>query len=296
MAWSAQPANVAAADLVRNFGRWQESTAGGPLFVTVRGRKRYVLLSIDHYDSIARNGFAERSGSEEGHVRLDTVLDRIEEGFLSVNPEMRVQQVNPAACAYLRDSRSNLIGRNLIDGFGALAHSLILAHLRRAATAGEIGDFDAPSFAFRGEWLHIRTFPLGDGAGCLFTNITREVEVRRAFAASEALTAAMAAHAGIGRGTLSPRATFVEVDRQLAALAGFEPETLMRARLTDIVAIDRRVAVGEAIEAVMSGQGPRALDSLLMVNRGDPCEVRIALSEVRGDYASEGAIVVISAR
>ena len=105
----------------------------------------------------------------------------------------------------------------------------------------------------------------------------------------------MAAHGDVGHARLSLRATFCRIDPVLASLAGFEQDTLLGARLTDILPLNRRVEASEEVEAVLSGQGNRAFDSALMVNKGGELPVRIALAELAGDHGSDGAIVLVTA-
>src|SRR3954465_13256156 len=52
MTGSAKADSVPAAELMRNFGRWQDRTAHGPVFVTNHGRPRVVLMSIEDYERI----------------------------------------------------------------------------------------------------------------------------------------------------------------------------------------------------------------------------------------------------
>lgn len=265
------------------------------MVVTHHGRERLVALSMEKYQALVGGGAGGGAHGDSG-MRLATVLERIGQGFLAIDPALRIVEANPVACAYLRATRDMLIGQPLADAHPDFARSLLFANMTRAAHAGEVAAFDAPSLGYPGNRLHFQTFPYGGGAACLFRNITGEVEARHLGAASAAMDRAMAAHGQIGCGRLSARATFTHVDRPLAAMAGFDPDSLLGVRLTDILPLNRRVEVGDEVEAQFAGGGPRAFDSALMVNKGGELPVRVALAGIENDYAGEGAVVLISTR
>ena len=53
--WSAQTM-VSSAELVRQFGRWQDEATIQPVLVTHHGRGRVVLVSAAHYDELMAGG------------------------------------------------------------------------------------------------------------------------------------------------------------------------------------------------------------------------------------------------
>ena len=283
---------VTAAELVRHFGRWQEQALLKPIHITNHGRDRLVLLSLASYAALRTRGGA----IDPEAMACEILLDQLAEGFISFDAGLRVTAINPVAAAYFKVMRAEMIGEKLFERIEGMRRSLIHGHLNRALQSGEIAAFDIPSAAFPGRWLHVRTFPHGRGAACLLRDISDEVASRRLADASAAALKAMAAHGGIGRGRLSPRGTFLEVDETLARMAGFSAEALTRARLTDILPLNRRVSAAREVEAVLTGEGTRAFDTALLVNDGSELAVRIALAEQRGDYACDGAVLVVTRR
>lgn len=289
------PARVTSAEVVRCFGRWQDCAATRPIVVTHHGRERLVMLSVDQYHELT-SADGEPAHGDDGAARLSTVLDRMAQGFVAFDEMLRFTEINPVACAYLRTSAAAAIGRPIGDDFPDLARSLIHGHLLRALHGGEVNGFDAPSLAYPGHWLQVQTFPYGQGAACLFRNITEQVQTRRLADSTAALLTAIEAHGAIGHATLTARGTFATVDPVLAEMAGFEPERLHRVRLTDILPLPHRAAVAAAVEAVLAGDGPRVVESVLLVNRGGELPVRLALAELRSDRTGEGATLVATAR
>lgn len=282
---------VTSADLVRHFGRWQEQAALHPVYVTHHGRDRQVLLSIAAYTALRARAMALAG---ESGATLEPILEHLPDGFIAVDRELRVRQVNPAGAAYLRLARTAVIGRPLAEAAPALDGSLLLGHLARARASGEIMACEGPSPAYPGRWLSARIFPYGDGAACLLRDVTDRIEAGQQAEEDVAATAALAAHGRIGRARLSLRGTFVSVDATLAAMAGFTADNLVRARLIDILPLNRRVAAGEELERVLTGGAARAFDSVLLVNKGEEAAIRIALAPLGTAEGPRGAVVVIT--
>lgn len=288
---------VTAAELVRRFGQWQEQAMLRPVYVTHHGRDRLVMLSMANYAAMGARARALATGIEPASASAtEPLLEQLAEGFIAFDRALRVIEINPAAAAYLRLSRGEAIGEKLFERLEGMRRSLMHGHLARALQGGEIGAFDLPSTAYEGRWLHVRTFAYGEGAACLLRDVTEEMTNRRLADTKQTMRRAMAAHGGIGIARLSPRGTFAEVDETLAGMAGFAPETLLRARLTDVLPLNRRVSAALEVEGVLTGGAPRAFDSALLVNSGDERPVRIGIAELRGDYASDGALVVVTPR
>jgi len=282
---------VTSADLVRHFGRWQEQAAIQPVYVTHHGRDRQVLLSIAAYAAL-RTRAAMPAG--KGGPVLEPMLEQLSDGFIAVDRELRLTQINPAGAAYLQLTRTAALNRRLVDAVAAFEGSLLLGHLARAGAAGEIMACEGPSPVYTGRWLSFRVFPYGEGAACLRRDVTDWIEAGRQARQDAATVAAMAAHGGIGRARLSPRGTFVAVDAALAEMAGFAADCLIRARLTDILPLNRRVAASDELEQVLTGGQARAFDSALLVNKGEEAMVRIALAPLGREGEARGAVAIVT--
>ena len=80
--------------------------------------------------------------------------------------------------------------------------------------------------------------------------------------------------------------TAPEYERDRAALAS--------ARFPVLFDVGSRVGVGEAMDAVLSDGVARAVTANLLINRGQPLAVRVAVSAVRGAAAIEGGLALIA--
>ena len=237
---------VTSADFVRHFGQWQEQAAVRPVYVTHHGRDRLVMVSLAAYMALRA-----RAPAASGPPSLEPMLEQLAEGFVALDREYRITEINPAAAAYLRLTRSAAAGQRLEDQVPALQGSLLMGHLVRAGSTGEIVTAELPSPTFERRMLRIQAFPYRDGAGCLLRDVSGEIDARRHADTMAATLTAIATHGGLGRARLSPRGTFVEVDSALADMAGFLPDALLKARLTDILPLNRRVGAARELELVL---------------------------------------------
>lgn len=291
--------SVTSAELVRQFGRWQDQAASQPVRVTHHGRERLVLVSSAHYRELldaSTSGSDGKTGSATGREVVGQLMEHVAQGFIAFGPDMAVVAINRAACCFLRAERDAVLGRRLDERLPGIEETLGYAGLIRAAQSGSISTLEMPSFAYEGRWLLFQTFPYGEGAACLFRDITEELEVRRLIDAKTATLAALAAHGGAGRAKLSTRGTFSEMDRTFADHAGFTPEGLARARLIDILTKSCRAEALDAIEAVLDGGSACQLDAELLTKSGETRAVLIGLAPLRSQGTCNGAVVVMTRR
>ena len=288
------PVQVSSAEFVRRFGSWQDRAATDPVVVTHHGRPRLVLLSPSRYRQLVENGPADGPTTDGAELRLETLLDHLDAAFIAYDERLRITMMNAVAAAYFRVRREAVIGHEIGDDVAELGRSAARMHIARTQASGEVSLFDAPSIAYPGQWLRFQSFPFGHGVGLLFRNVTVERTLRRMDEARASVEAALAAHGAVGTGTLSQRASFVTADERLASMAGFPPDGLGQVRLIDLLPPARRAAAAEQIEAVLTGGGARSFATAFAVSGGGERPVRIGLAALRGDYAIDGATVVVT--
>lgn len=66
-------AYATAAEVSRNFGRWQDQALAGPVVVTHHGRPRVVVVSAQQYEALTLDGAAGAEGEADG-ARLEEIL------------------------------------------------------------------------------------------------------------------------------------------------------------------------------------------------------------------------------
>ena len=289
------PIRVSSAEFVRRFGSWQDRAATDPVLVTHHGRPRLVLLSSLRYQQLVEHG-ADHADEATGdlELRLATLLDQLDAGFVALDGELRIIAMNTMACSYLRVRREQGGRYDPGETLPDLDRSIVRTHLARTLASGESGLFDTPSLAYPGQWLRVQCFPYSGGVGLLFRNVSGEREARRRAAAAAALDAAMASHGRIGTGQLNQRAAIVSADGGLEALAGVAAGGLDHRPFIELLAPAARAEAVAAIEAVLSEGTAGGFDGRLGDAAG--CRVRIGLAALRGDHMIEGAAFVMTAR
>jgi PAS domain-containing protein len=287
------PRTVTAAEITRNFGMWQDRAAHGPLVVTHHGRPRVMMLAMEHYEALARGGADDGAGHDLEAARLSVVLGQMGTAFAAFDRDLRFVRVNAGAIAHFGLPEDKLVGRTPDELFPG-RESLIVGHLREALRTAEETQVDVPGGAHGERLLRMRIFPFPGGVAATFRNVAGMRNAERAEAEQAAQTRARAVHGAVGAGRIGPRGTFEHVEQGLAEMAGFSAERLAGVRLVDLLALSARAAAAQAIETVLSGRGPCALDSVMLVNGATEQPIRIALAEVRDGFTVSGASVLVT--
>jgi hypothetical protein len=76
-------------------------------------------------------------------------------------------------------------------------------------------------------------------------------------------------------------------------LTGIALETLANVRFVTLLEVGSRVAVADAIEAVIADGTPRGVTARMPVNRADVRPIRIGLSLLRRGVAPDGVAAVL---
>jgi two-component sensor histidine kinase len=103
---------------------------------------------------------------------LETILEGIGEAFYSVDSDWRIVHFNREAARHFQRPASDVVGRRLWDAFPmavdtGLGRLFLETMESRATVRGE-----AMSVVVGPRWLAYRLFPLGDGMGVVFRDIT----------------------------------------------------------------------------------------------------------------------------
>jgi two-component sensor histidine kinase len=103
---------------------------------------------------------------------LAAILDGIGEGFYALDGDFRIILFNDEAARHFRCKPCDMLGQILWERFpGARETGLGQQYLQVMASREPIRS-EAESVIFGGRWLAYRLFPLGDGIGVVFRDIT----------------------------------------------------------------------------------------------------------------------------
>jgi len=108
----------------------------------------------------------------DSEIELGTILEGIGEGFYAVDRDWRVRRFNSEAARHFGRTAAEVLGRNLWELFpGAREPDLGRLFLQAMATRMAVRS-ETPSVVVAGRWLAYGLFPLGDGLGVVFRDIT----------------------------------------------------------------------------------------------------------------------------
>lgn len=116
--------------------------------------------------------------TEEG---LKAILNGIGEGFYAVDRDWRILLFNNEAAEHFRRNPDEVIGRNLWEAFPRARDTGLGRLFVKTMESREAVRSETESVLFGGRWLAYRLFPLGDGLGVVFRDITdrRSAEAQR---------------------------------------------------------------------------------------------------------------------
>ena len=285
---------VTAAEIIRNFGYWQQQALSRPVTVTHHGRARVTLISTEEYERLTQPGGAKAPAGPS--PALETVLEHMAEGFVLFDREMKVTRMNAVAEAWFGRDRSDLIGQDPTAAFGEIYDSIVADGLRKALRDGEVSNFEAPSALFPGRRIRVRVFPYQDGIGILFLNITELERLRGLAAENQACCQAIEQHPDVGLVRLDGRGRVTSGDETFERLSGFKAADLANVRIFDIFAIGARRRVQAAFEELMADRKPAEMAGALIMRQGGECDVTISMSPLVRHFAAQGAIMLVSAR
>jgi prevent-host-death family protein len=288
--------HATAGEVSRNFGQWQDVALTGPVIITHHGRPRVVLLSADRYASW--NNLPTTGGSLEGHVAetsREALLEQMAEGFIALDPTLRVTKVNPVFEALAGRSAGQLVGAAWSDLFPLPTQAVIAEQMRRVLRTGEAVEFEADSTVQPGRCYGVRVFPYPGGVAALFANRTEEHSLRGRLRHARAMQTATAAQPRLAVARLNIRGVLAEMDEDFLRLTGFSGAELLDCRLTDIVRPSDRRALSQALEKVLQGGPAVRVETALLVRAGEERPVELSLAPILHDGAADGVMVLILA-
>lgn len=290
-----EPQRVSAADFIRGFANWRLQSARKPVVVTHHGKDAHVLISFDDYrrlDGDAAN--TTIAVADMLQASLAGLIESIRDAVILINPQWRIAALNPVASDMMEAPAARLIGQDLTVAAPSLKDSLVFHHILRLIDHRERFSGDVPDVLRPRQWLHVDLVPVPIGGAI----ILRDVSVAMAeFAAGDARQATLNAvevDGGIGHARISVRETVEAANEMLTGLLGVDVPAIRRVRFSALLAVGQRSAFVEALESVFRSGEPARVASQMVTRDGSIIEVNLSIAEVRGPYASDGAVVLVT--
>jgi PAS domain S-box-containing protein len=132
-------------------------------------------------NSDGKSDISDRLAALCTEAGLTTVLNGIGEGFYAVDSDWRIILFNNEAAEHFHLAPEAVLGRNLWETFPRARETGLGQLFLRTMQSRETVRSETESVIFGGRWLSYRLFPLGDGIGVVFRDITdrRSAEAQR---------------------------------------------------------------------------------------------------------------------
>lgn len=284
---------VTAAGLTRRQGFWFDRASISPVFISHHHRVSHVLTTMDWFNAHLNTSVGP---AEDPVTVIRQATDPFGEGFIWIDRDLRVKVMNLTAARHFNVDRDQVAGRTIVELRPDIVDTLVHGKIKLTLRDGSVHSVDAPSAVRAQAWVHFETFPFRGGAACWFRNITEEVRAHRYADMKAAILSAMDCHAGVGYVRLSPRLTIDRANHVFGDMIRMGMDRLVGVNFLDLVGRAHRAAARDWLEAAFRGQRVEACDFQILSNDGALVDVRAGCAEMRGLYANEGAIVVLTPR
>ena len=275
---------VTASALVRQFGLWQERAARAPVYILNRGRARLALTSVELMEALCGPG---RADSDSGAALLEAIGDIV----VIVDDALAITAMSTAARRYFGiEEAAHLALDRLVPG---PITDFLVETTQRVIARGVAETVECASSRRPGRRLAITVQPWGAGAALFARDVTVEEELKDAAGHVRALDQALAAVEDAAAARINLRGYLETPTPSLAALTGVPIETLASVRFVTLLEVGSRVAVAEAIEAVIADGQPRGVSAMMPVNRSGSRPIRIGLSLMRRGVAPDGVAAIL---
>lgn len=295
MATAREPQRVSAAEFIRGFANWRLQAVRKPVVVTHHGKDAHVLISLDDY----RRLDGERTDATPANRLGDSLaalVESIRDGAIVIDRQWRILSVNPAASDMLERAAAALVGEPLAAAIPQLEDGLLFQRVIRLIDCRERFSGDVPGILRPRQWLHVDLVPLPVGGAILLRDVSEAMDGIAARDMRLALATAIDAEGSVGYARLSVREAIEAANDSLTGMVGVDAAAIRRVRFAALLAAGHRAAFSEALETVFRSREPARLASQIVTREGVALDVILSIAEVRGPYASDGAVVLVTRR
>ena len=292
-----EPQRVSAADFIRGFANWRIQSTRKPVVVTHHGKDAHVLISLDDYrrlDGEAASKVAAASNTLQDS--LAALVEAIRDGVILIDRKWRIAALNPAASDMLGVAAGQVIGGELAAALPGLHGSLLVHRLNRLVDHRERFSGDIPDVLRPRQWLRVDLVPVAVGGAIILRDVSETMDDYAATDTRRALIAAIEADTGIGHARISVRETVETANEALMIMVGVDAAAVRRVRFSALLAIGARQAFSETLESVFRTGHPARIASQMVTRDGTIIAVTLSIAEIRGTYAGDGAMVVVTRR
>lgn len=119
------------------------------------------------------------------HLRTGDILERINDGFVALDPEWRLTYVNQAALRLLGRDRDELLEQDFWTAFGAELRPSLWEPFHEALSSSTFTSSEV-FFPLQDAWFTVRAYPTAEGLAVFFRDVTESRQLALELRASEA--------------------------------------------------------------------------------------------------------------
>ncbi len=294
MASAHEPHRVSAADFIRGFANWRLQSARNPVVVTHHGKDAHVLISLDEYRRLGPSADGGDRTADRVQQSLAPLVESLRDAIILIDREWRIAAINPAACDMVEAACADLIGQPLSRALPSVDGSLLAHYIARLLDHRERFSGEVPDLLRPRQWMRVDLVPLAVGGAIVLRDVTAEIDEGRSVDACRVLLGAIEIDGSIGHARLSVRETVEDANAALTTMVGVDRSAITRVRFSALLPLSRRAAFGEALEAAFRTGQVMCIASQLVTRDGGAIDVRLSIAELRGRYASDGAVVLVT--
>ncbi len=294
MTTAQEPQRVSAADFIRGFANWRLQSARKPVVVTHHGKDAHVLISLDDYRRLDRDADDIAASADMLQRSFAGLAEAVRDAVILIDRQWRIVAVNPAASDMLEAPCADLIGAPLRTALPRLDGGLLVQHLVRLIDHRERFSGEVPDLLRPRQWLRADLVPVPIGGALILRDVSDVMDGLAAIGTRQALLGAVDLDGSIGHARISVRETIEAANETLIDLLGVDPAAIRRVRFSALLAVGHRAAFAEALEALFRSGRSARLGSQMVTRDGPAIPVTLTLVEVRGAYASDGAVVLVT--
>lgn len=292
-----EPQRVSAADFIRGFANWRLQSARKPVVVTHHGKDAHVLISLDDYRRLDSDAGGDGgAGADLLQASLAGLVESVRDAAILIDRQWRIAALNSAASDMIEAPVARLIGEEVAVAVPGLKDSLIFHRIIRLIDHRERFSGDVPGIVRPRQWLRVDLVPLPIGGAIMLRDVSEAMAELAMGDARQAMLDALEADGGIGHARISVRETVEAANDVLTGLLGVDAAAIRRVRFSALLAVGQRAAFVEALESVFRSGEPARAVSQMVTRDGTVIDVTLSIAEVRGPYASDGAVVLVTRR
>ncbi|GAA4775322.1 hypothetical protein GCM10023219_23510 [Stakelama sediminis] len=268
---------------------WQDRARDQPVYIMHHGRPRLVLAAIEHLESL-KSLQHEDSALVDERERL---LASLTELVLLIDHDCTVRSCNLPARSFFGISEEGWRARPLGELVQAPFGPFLTTLARRVIDSGVQERIDLEIEKPTHRKISLITIPLPYGAAIIGEDATLTEDRDRAQRALRAIDSALAAVDGLATVQINPRGFVTTPTPSLSAMTKLGTELLESIRFSSLFDVKSRAQVGDAVNAVMNGEGSTRLSAQLLVNDGSMQPVRIGLAPLTSLTGIKGVEAVL---